>query len=121
MTFSKERKLDLPKITRPQLMLLFLVSKKVDMNINVFRQLNKKFLLVDHDPDVIDDAEKHGIPYIYGDATDLQLLEEINLEDVKFVVAVITDHTTNVFYFNIFTSITQNVLLFAMPTRLLRP
>lgn len=65
--------------------------------INVFRQLNKKFLLVDHDPDVIDDAEKHGIPYIYGDATDLQLLEEINLEDVKFVVAVITDHTTNVF------------------------
>lgn len=65
--------------------------------INVFRQLNKKFLLVDHDPDVIDDAEKHGIPYIYGDATDLQLLEEINLEDVKFVVAVITDHATNVF------------------------
>ncbi len=65
--------------------------------INVFRQLEKKFLLVDHDPDVIDDAEKHGIPYIYGDATDLQLLEEINLEDVKFVVAVITDHATNIF------------------------
>lgn len=65
--------------------------------IKVFKQLGKKYLLVDHDPEVIDDAEKHGIPYIYGDATDLQLLEEINLEDVKFVVTVITDHATNIF------------------------
>lgn len=64
---------------------------------HVFKQLSKKFLVVDYDPDSIDDIERHNIPYMYGDATDLQLLEEINLDQVKLVVSVVTDHSTNVF------------------------
>lgn len=62
-----------------------------------FKQLNKKFIVVDYDPDVIDDLERQNLPYIYGDATDLQLLEEINLETTKFIVSVLTDHSSNVF------------------------
>ncbi len=64
---------------------------------HVFKQLGKKFIIVDYDPDAIDEIERQNFPYIYGDATDLQLLEEINLEEVKFVVTVITDHTSNIF------------------------
>lgn len=64
---------------------------------HVFKQLNKKFLIVDYDPEAIDDIEHQNFNYIYGDATDLQLLEEINIEGVKLVVSVVTDHATNVF------------------------
>ena len=62
-----------------------------------FDQLHKKYVIIDYDPDVIDDMDRQNLPYIYGDATDLQLLEEINLESTKFVVSVLTDHTSNKF------------------------
>lgn len=63
----------------------------------VFKQLKKKFTVIDYDPDAIDDLEKQNVPYIYGDATDLEMLEEIDLTKVKFVVSVMTDHNTNIF------------------------
>lgn len=64
---------------------------------NVFKQLKKRFTVIDYDPEAIDELENRNIPYIYGDATDLELLEEIDLSRVKFVVSVITDHETNLF------------------------
>lgn len=64
---------------------------------HVFKQLGKKFIIVDYDPDAIDDIEHQNFPFIYGDATDLQLLEELDLENIKFVVSVVTDHPTNLF------------------------
>jgi hypothetical protein len=63
----------------------------------VFKQLKKRFTVIDYDPEAVDDLEKQQVPYIYGDATDLELLEEVDLSRVKFVVSVITDHTTNIF------------------------
>jgi hypothetical protein len=63
----------------------------------VFKQLKKRFTVIDYDPDAIDDLEKQNVPYIYGDATDLEMLEEIDLTKVKFVVSVMTDHNTNIF------------------------
>lgn len=37
---------------------------------------------------------------MYGDATDLELLDEIDIASVKFVVSVITDHNANIFLLN---------------------
>ncbi len=65
--------------------------------IKAFKEMDKRFIVVDYNPSVIESLEQRNIPYIYGDATDLQLLEEINVNEAKFVVTVITDHATNVF------------------------
>jgi Kef-type K+ transport system membrane component KefB len=62
---------------------------------HVFNQLSKKFLVVDYDPDSIDELEKQNVPYIYGDAADLQLLEEIDFTKVKLLVSVLSDFPTN--------------------------
>ena len=63
----------------------------------VFNKLGKKFVAVDYDPDSIDELERRGVDYIYGDATSLQLLEEIDFAKVKLVVSVMSDHNTNIF------------------------
>lgn len=63
----------------------------------VFSGISKKYLVVDYDPEAIDDLERKRIPYIYGDVTDPELLEEINFEHVKLVVSAMTDHSTNIF------------------------
>lgn len=65
--------------------------------VNVFKQNKKRFVVVDYDPEAIDSMERRGIPYMYGDATDFEMLEEINFAKVKLIVSVITDHDTNVF------------------------
>lgn len=65
--------------------------------IKVFRGITSKYIVIDYDPDAIDQLERHDIPYLYGDATDIELLEEAGLDKAKLVVSTITDHDTNVF------------------------
>jgi Kef-type K+ transport system membrane component KefB len=62
-----------------------------------FKNMQKKFVVVDYDPDVIDSLEQQQIPYLYGDAVDPELLEEVHLDKSKLVVSTISDHKTNMF------------------------
>lgn len=76
---------------------LFGFKKGGSEYVSAFKQLSKSYLVVDYDPDSIDELERRNIPYIYGDATDLQLLEEIDFPKVKLVVSVVSDFTSNSF------------------------
>jgi Kef-type K+ transport system membrane component KefB len=64
---------------------------------NVLGNVSKKFIVVDYDPDAIDEMERRQIPYMYGDVTDPELLEEVNLDKARLVISVITDYETNLF------------------------
>ncbi|HMS23201.1 MAG TPA: cation:proton antiporter [Candidatus Saccharibacteria bacterium] len=63
--------------------------------VNVFEKIAKKYIVVDYDPEAIERMEKQNIPYVYGDATDPEMFDEINLEHAKIVVSVISDYRTN--------------------------
>jgi Kef-type K+ transport system membrane component KefB len=65
--------------------------------VKVFRSLKKRFIVVDYDPEVIDTLEHEQIEYMYGDATDVELLEELGLDKSKMIVSTMTDHETNRF------------------------
>ena len=64
--------------------------------VKVFKSLNKKFVVIDYDPDVIDILEQSKINYLYGDASDVELLEEADLSKAKMIVSTITDFETNI-------------------------
>jgi Trk K+ transport system NAD-binding subunit len=68
--------------------------------LSVFEQLKKPFVVVDYDPDVVDILEAKQIRYVYGDASDMEMLSEINLETSKLIVSMITDFPTNQFLAN---------------------
>ncbi|HCM51535.1 TPA: hypothetical protein DIS56_00125 [Candidatus Saccharibacteria bacterium] len=63
--------------------------------VNVFKELKKSYVVVDYDPEVIETMEHRGINYLYGDATDIELLEEAGIERAKLIVSTITDFQTN--------------------------
>lgn len=65
--------------------------------VHTFKGMKKKFVVIDYDPEVIEMLEHHRLHYLYGDMTDIELLNEINLQKTKLVVSTVTDHTTNVF------------------------
>ena len=63
--------------------------------IKVFKALGKKFVVIDYDPEAIDALERSEIDYLYGDASDNELLEEADLSKAKMIVSTITDFEVN--------------------------
>lgn len=63
--------------------------------LKTFRALKKRFVVIDYNPDAIDELERANIDYLYGDVTDPELLGEINMDAVKLVVNTIGDHDVN--------------------------
>jgi len=63
--------------------------------VRVFKQLKKKFVVIDYDPEVIETLEHQRIHYLYGDATDIELLQEANIDKAKLIVSTITDFETS--------------------------
>lgn len=59
--------------------------------IGAFKEMGKRYVVVDYNPSVIDLLERQNIPCVYGDATDIELLEEIGIDKVKLVVSTFTE------------------------------
>jgi len=62
----------------------------------LFDSINKnskeKILVIDENPDIIDELLNHNIPCIYGDAGELDFLEEISLKNTKMVISTIKNY-----------------------------
>jgi len=95
--FEKKKTKNEGKKTRDNEILLFGYKKGGLEFIKVFRKLKKSFSVVDYDPEVIESLEKNNVHYLYGDMTDLELLDEAGISNVKLVVSVVTDFQTNKF------------------------
>lgn len=63
--------------------------------LKTFRSMKKRFVVVDYNPDVIDELERKHIEYLYGDATDPELLADIDIGKAQLIVNTIGDHTVN--------------------------
>jgi len=64
--------------------------------IKMFKKMPRRSLVVvDYDPEVIDHLNNKKVHFIYGDATDIELLDELNLEKAKLIVSTITHFPTN--------------------------
>jgi len=81
-------------------LILFGYQKGGHEFVKVFKQLSKNFVVIDYDPEVIDSLEARKINHIYGDAMDVELLEEAGVSKAKLVVSTATDFEVNSFILN---------------------
>ncbi len=63
--------------------------------LKTFHEMKQPYVVVDYDPEVIEELSKKHIPYIYGDVADPELLSEINLQNTKLIINTINDHVVN--------------------------
>jgi voltage-gated potassium channel Kch len=63
--------------------------------VKTFREMKKRYVVIDYDPEVIETLERQHITHLYGDATDTELLEEINVHKSELVISTITSTATN--------------------------
>lgn len=57
--------------------------------VSTFREMKKKYLVVDYNPEIIEHLEAQGIRHAYGDVTDNEFLEEIGAAQAELIVSTI--------------------------------
>jgi len=93
--FERKTARDQQRASETYSLVLFGYRKGGDEFVKSFRALHKRFVVVDYDPEVIEDLERRHIPHMYGDATDLELLQEIGVDKTKLIISTLTDHRSN--------------------------
>lgn len=58
-------------------------------------KITKDFLIVDYDPEIIKDLNKKKIPNVYGDADNVELLEDLKISNAKLIISTIPEKETN--------------------------
>jgi Kef-type K+ transport system membrane component KefB len=92
-------------------LVLFGYQKGGQEFVKVFESLKKRYVVVDYDPEAIDILEHQKINYLYGDALDVELLEEAGLDKSKLIISTISDHETNIFLANLLGKINPRAVL----------
>jgi Kef-type K+ transport system membrane component KefB/Trk K+ transport system NAD-binding subunit len=63
--------------------------------LNSLKKTGKKYLVVDFNPDIIKNLNRFNVPALYGDAFDLEFLDELPLDKVKMVIFTVPDVEAN--------------------------
>lgn len=63
--------------------------------LNTLKKIDKKYLVVDFNPDTINKLKKFNIPALYGDVYDSEFLDELNLKGLDLAISTIPDVETN--------------------------
>ncbi len=63
---------------------------------HAFKNSKTKFLVIDFNPDTIHKLEKAKIDCEYGDASDLEFLQELPLRETKIIISTIPEYETNI-------------------------
>lgn len=65
-----------------------------------FKKLKKKYLVVDYNPETIQELSKKNVKCRYGDADDSEFIDELNLAKTKMIVSTIPEFETNLLLIN---------------------
>lgn len=63
--------------------------------MELFKEMKRGFLVIDHDPEVIKNLARSKIPHEYGDANDPDLLDEFKIHQAELVISTVPDLETN--------------------------
>lgn len=63
--------------------------------VQSFKKGKQRFLVVDYDPEVVSQLTRDGLAVDYGDASNIDYLDELKLHEAELVVSTIPDLETN--------------------------
>lgn len=76
--------------------ILLLGCGRIGLNIiHDFAKLKKKFLVIEYNPEIIQQLKHRHIPFVYGDAEDPELLDSLGLRHIKMAISTIPKKDAN--------------------------
>ncbi len=82
--------------------------------LKAFQKLEKSFLVVDFNPDSIQRLKKLEIPYKYGDAQDIEFLQDINLSQIEICVSTIQGFKTSMILVNTIRQVNKKAVVIVL-------
>ncbi|VVB53714.1 Glutathione-regulated potassium-efflux system protein KefC [uncultured archaeon] len=64
--------------------------------LETLKSLRHDFIVVDLDPDIIQDLMNEGVPCIYGDIKDSEITERLYLKDASIIISTVTQKDDNI-------------------------
>ncbi len=81
---------------------------------NSLKKINKKTIIVDLNPDVIENLVGRGVTCIYGDAYDAGILDKLNINKAKMVVTTFPAVKSNIFLIKKIRAVNKSVKIITM-------
>ena len=85
--------------TQPELLLIG-YNKGGEQFVKAFKDLKRPYLVVDYNPEIVEQLERSNLPHTYGDISDLELIEELGLHKIKLVISTLGEFKINHFLGN---------------------
>ncbi len=86
--------------------------------LKTLKNMKEPYLIVDHDPEKIIELSKKGIECKFGDASDIEFLQTLNLKDVKMVISTIPDLDTNIFLIKQIRNVNKDAIIIVVAYRI---
>ncbi len=64
--------------------------------MKLFKRSKKNYVVIDYNPERIKTLEKHNVPCVFGDVSDMEFLESIKIDKAKMVVSTIPETGPNI-------------------------
>ena len=77
--------------------LMFGANRMGYQMLKTLERLKQDVLVVDHNPEVIKRLLHRGVPSVYGDIDDFELLEEMGLADAKMVISTVPNTSASIY------------------------
>ena len=95
--FEKKNVTKEDQISHQPKLILIGYTKGGDQFLKLFKNLKKSYLVIDYNPKIIEQLEQDNHSHIYGDISDLELVEELNITQTEMIISIISDFKSNHF------------------------
>lgn len=80
--------------------------------VKTLRRMKKKYLVIDYNPELIRKLHRDRIPCMYGDISDIEILERLNIRDLKMIISTIPALDVNTILLKVIRRKNKNALVF---------
>ncbi|MER3407205.1 MAG: hypothetical protein C4278_02190 [Patescibacteria group bacterium] len=84
---------------------------------NFLKEKNKNFVVVDYNYEIVKNLEKENLNVIYGDAEEIDVLENINFQEAKIVISTIPNKNLNIFLLDYIKKIKKEIIFICVASR----
>ena len=69
--------------------------------LRTLKSLKHSIVVVDFNPDVVTKLKKQGVTCLYGDMSDLEVMEQLNLDSARMIISTVPDVADNLLLLNL--------------------
>lgn len=95
ISFRKRPLVEKTKATDNPEMIIFGYDRVGHDFVKAATKITDKYIVVDFNPHAVKKMQSHGVPFRYGDAEDVEFLQEVGFQSAKLVISSIPDYKIN--------------------------